>query len=75
MPITTLLKNGSSAINEIQLIVDKEGIYKVNYSYLTDYINLMADSLQIIMNWTPANVDPRYLELRDEYGQYLFTLL
>ncbi|OQC05119.1 MAG: Gingipain R2 precursor [Candidatus Cloacimonetes bacterium ADurb.Bin089] len=62
-------KNGSSAINEIQLIVDKEGIYKVNYYYLTNYINLMSDSLQVIMNWTPANVDPRYLELRDEYGQ------
>jgi len=62
-------KNGSSSINEIQLIVDKEGIYKVNYHYLTDYINMVADSLQIIMNWTPANVDPRYLELSDEYGQ------
>ncbi len=62
-------KNSISSINEIQIIVDKEGIYKVSYHYLMDYINLMADSLQIVMNWTPANVDPRYLELTDEYGQ------
>ncbi|HQC31829.1 MAG TPA: C25 family peptidase propeptide domain-containing protein, partial [Candidatus Cloacimonas sp.] len=62
-------KNVISDINEIQLIVDKEGIYKVSYHYLTDYINMMVDSLQIVMNWTPANVDPRYLELSDEYGQ------
>ena len=35
----------------------------------------MVDSLQVNMNWTPANVDPRYLELSDEYGQYLLILL
>jgi len=62
-------KNGTSGINEIQIIVDKEGIYKVDYHYLMDYINMMVDSLQVNMNWTPANVDPRYLELSDEYGQ------
>ena len=32
-------KNGTSVINEIQIIVDKEGIYKVDYHYLMDYIN------------------------------------
>lgn len=62
-------KNGTSSVNEIQIIVDKEGIYKVDYHYLMDYIDLMVDSLQVEMNWTPANVDPRYLELNDEYGQ------
>jgi hypothetical protein len=62
-------KNGSGGVNEIQLIVDTEGIYKVNYQYLMNLITQMADSLQIVMDWTPASVDPRYLELSDENGQ------
>jgi len=62
-------KSSSSAVNEIQLIVDKEAIYKISYQYLMDLITTMADSLQIEMNWTPASVDPRYLELSDEFGQ------
>lgn len=62
-------KSGSSGVNEVQLIVDTEGIYKVSYSYLMNVITGMADSLQLIMDWTPASVDPRYLELSDEYGQ------
>ena len=62
-------KNGLGSVNEIQIIVDKEGIYKVGYQYLMDYISVVVDSLQISMNWTPASVDPRYLELSDEYGQ------
>lgn len=62
-------KSSSGAVNEIQLIVDKEGIYKISYQYLMDFITVMADSLQIQMNWTPASVDPRFLELSDEYGQ------
>ncbi|MBW6514674.1 MAG: hypothetical protein K0B87_07950 [Candidatus Syntrophosphaera sp.] len=61
-------KNGTSLVNEIQLIVDKEGIYKVSYAHLNDFINLMADSLGVGMAWEPSTVDPRYLELRDEYG-------
>ncbi|MDY0151841.1 MAG: C25 family peptidase propeptide domain-containing protein, partial [Candidatus Cloacimonas sp.] len=62
-------KNSNGAVNEIQVIVDSEGIYKVSYQYLMDVITLMADSLGVDMNWTPASVDPRYLELSDEYGQ------
>jgi len=62
-------KSVNNAVNEIQFIVDKEGIYKVTYQYLMDFITQMADSLQVQMNWTPASVDPRYLEMYDEYGQ------
>lgn len=62
-------KSGISGVNEIQLIIDTEGIYKISYQYLMGLITLMADSLQITTNWTPASVDPRYLELSDEYGQ------
>ncbi|MDD2229002.1 MAG: C25 family cysteine peptidase [Candidatus Cloacimonetes bacterium] len=62
-------KSGTNGVNEIQIIVDEEGIYKVSYQYLMNLITVMADSLQIVMDWTPASVDPRYLELSDEYGQ------
>ena len=66
-------KNVSSQINRIQLIVDAEGIYKVTYKYLKDYMDMMADSLNLDYAWTVANVDPRYLELTDEYGQIPIT--
>ncbi|MDD4310725.1 MAG: C25 family cysteine peptidase, partial [Candidatus Cloacimonetes bacterium] len=65
----TYPKNGVDGVNEIQLIIDSEGLYKIDYQYLMNMITLMADSLQITMNWTPASVDPRYLELTDEFGQ------
>lgn len=61
-------KNASYLVNEIQLIVDKEGIYKIGYSQLNDYINTMIDSLGSIMAWDLNSVDPNYLELRDENG-------
>ena len=62
-------KNSSTAISEIQFIVDTEGIYKVTYSALKDFIDTMTDSLGIEMSWNIDNVDPRYLELNDEDGQ------
>lgn len=61
-------KSSSTAINEIQLLVDKEGIYKITYEQLNDFVLLMADSLEVEMAWLPETVDPRLLELRDEYG-------
>lgn len=62
-------KISSGTVNEIQLIVNSEGIYKVTYQALMDVITMMSDSLQVEMAWTPASVDPRFLELSDEYGQ------
>ncbi len=61
-------KNGISQVNEIQLIVDKEGIYKVTYAQLEDFIALMTDSLEVEMAWDLETVDPRFLELRDQFG-------
>lgn len=61
-------KNGTTLVNEIQLVVDQEGIYKISYSMLDDLISTMTDSLGVDMAWELNNVDPRYLELRDEYG-------
>ncbi len=66
-------KNVTSRIDRIQLIVDSEGIYKITYSYLKDYMDMMADSLGLDYAWTVTNVDPRYLELSDENGQIPIT--
>lgn len=61
-------KNGTSQVNEIQLIVDKEGIYKVTYSMLDDFIAVMTDSMDVVMAWDLDEIDPRNLELRNEKG-------
>jgi hypothetical protein len=51
-------------VNSYMLSIDKEGIYKVTYEYLTeslsDYVYPAAFS------WD--NINPRYLELRDKHG-------
>ncbi|MDP2172784.1 MAG: C25 family cysteine peptidase [Candidatus Cloacimonadaceae bacterium] len=61
-------KNGTSTVNEIQLVVDKEGIYKVTYTYLNNLINTMVDSLGVQLAWNLNTLDPRYLELKDKNG-------
>ncbi len=61
-------KNGTTAVNAIQFVVDQEGIYKITYSMLNDLINAMTDSLGVEMAWQLNSVDPRYLELLDENG-------
>lgn len=62
-------KNADDTISEIQIVVDSEGIYKVSYQLLKSFITEMTDSLQMDLSWDPDQVDPRFLELRDEYGQ------
>lgn len=62
-------KNSLSQISEIQLVVDSEGIYKVGYSYLKQFIGEMTDSLGMDMAWDIDDIDPRNLELYDEFGQ------
>ncbi len=61
-------KSSNQLVNEVQLIVDREGIYKITYEYLTAKMELMADSLGIEYNWDTRSVDPRYLQLSDEFG-------
>ena len=62
-------KNSLTQISEIQFVVDSEGIYKVGYSELKQYIGEASDSLGMDMAWNIDNIDPRYLELSDENGQ------
>ncbi len=61
-------KNGITDVNQIQIVADKEGIYKITYNDLNTFINLMTDSLGVSMAWDLDTVDPRLLELTDEYG-------
>lgn len=62
-------KSGLNGINEIQLIVDQEGIYQVRYSDLKELIIEMTDSLGVDMAWDIDRIDPRRLELSDRHGQ------
>lgn len=61
-------KDGTTLVNEIQLVVNKEGIYKIGYDYLNEYITTMTDSLGSIMAWELDTLDPRNLELKDRNG-------
>ncbi|MDP8220032.1 MAG: C25 family cysteine peptidase, partial [Candidatus Stygibacter frigidus] len=54
----------SGVVDTYRLVVDKEGIYKVTYEYLTSKLaNLEYDA-----GFSWDNINPRYLELRDENG-------
>ena len=61
-------KNGSSQVSRIQLIVDKDGIYKVDKAFLQNLISTETDSLGLTMAWDLSALDPRRLELSDENG-------
>lgn len=61
-------KNGTTQVNEIQFLANKEGIYKVTFEALNSFILTMADSLEVEMAWLPETVDPRFLELKDRHG-------
>jgi hypothetical protein len=61
-------RNISNTVDEIQFVVDKEGIYKITYQYLLNKMNQLADSLGIQYSWSVSNVDPRFLQLKDKHG-------
>ncbi len=62
-------KSALNGINEIQFVVDQEGIYKVSYTDLKELIVEMTDSLEVDMAWDIDEIDPRRLELSDRHGQ------
>jgi hypothetical protein len=61
-------KDGGILVNDIQLVIDKEGIYKIGYAQLDSLIQVMTDSLDVEMAWDIDTVDPRNFELSDENG-------
>ena len=62
-------KNSLDLISEIQFVVDSEGIYKITYNTLKTFIDTELANLGKQMSWNIDSVDPRFLELKDEYGQ------
>jgi peptidase C25-like protein/flagellar hook capping protein FlgD len=68
--LETFPQRNGDIIEKIQLIVDEEGLYKIDYDQLLSSLELYDDEneieLQYAMNWD--ELDPRYLELSDEFG-------
>ncbi len=58
----------SDLVNEIQFIVDKEGIYKISYEYLTETLADPDFPYEFEMAFDWDQIDPHYLELSDENG-------
>ncbi|MDP8211170.1 MAG: C25 family cysteine peptidase [Candidatus Stygibacter australis] len=54
----------SGVVDTYRLVVDQEGIYKVTYEYLTTQLA----ELEYDAGFSWGNINPRYLELRDENG-------
>ncbi len=61
-------KNSINGVNAIQLIVDQDGIYKVDRAFLQEIIDSETELWGVEMAWDLATVDPRRLELRDKNG-------
>jgi hypothetical protein len=61
-------KSSSNLYDELQIVVDTDGIYKISYDDINDCINAIQDSMGIDFGWSMSNVDPRYLELSDKNG-------
>ncbi len=61
-------KNSVNGVNAIQLIVDQDGIYKVDRAFLQEIIDTETELWGVEMAWDLATVDPRRLELKDKNG-------
>ncbi len=58
----------SNAVDELQIVVDEDGIYRINYSDLADSLASYQDSLGFSTTLQWETLDPRYLSLSNEYG-------
>ncbi len=58
--------NGIS--DQIQIIVNQPGIYKITYQYLAGVIAAARQELGMELSWDLNDLDPRHLELRDQNG-------
>ncbi|MBN1327544.1 MAG: hypothetical protein JW996_06310, partial [Candidatus Cloacimonetes bacterium] len=60
--------NRSNQIEEFQIIVDKEGIYKISYEYLINQLDeyFLNNELNNELAFDWDDIDPRYLELTCE---------
>lgn len=60
----------TNEVDAIQIIVDEEGIYKIDYKFLMDALNDYSEEEEIDIDWSINwdQLDPRQLELSDEHG-------
>jgi Peptidase family C25/FlgD Ig-like domain/Propeptide_C25 len=65
---TTSNLRSSEFVNQIQLIVDEEGIYKVSYELLEQTLSDPDYPINFEMEFDWDEIDPHYLELSDENG-------
>ncbi len=55
-------------IDEIQIVVDEEGIYKVDFQILQEVLTNSDYPIEFEMAFDLDNIDPRFLELYNEFG-------
>ncbi|MCD4796793.1 MAG: hypothetical protein K8R49_06470 [Candidatus Cloacimonetes bacterium] len=65
---TTLPSRQGELVNEIQFIVDEEGIYKITYEQLIEALSDPEYPIEFEMEFDWDYIDPRNLELSDEFG-------
>ncbi|MBM4402845.1 MAG: hypothetical protein FJ042_00410, partial [Candidatus Cloacimonetes bacterium] len=61
-------RNGSGLSDQIQIIVDAQGIYRITYQYLADIVSTAQEESGLGLSWNINSINPRYLELRDKNG-------
>jgi hypothetical protein len=63
-------RNADGKVWEIQIVVDEEGIYKITKDYLIDTLEEYTEEneLEYEMGIDWDEINPRNLELRDEFG-------
>ncbi|MDO9578370.1 MAG: C25 family cysteine peptidase, partial [Candidatus Cloacimonadales bacterium] len=66
--INTSSLRTSDLVNQIQLIVDVEGIYKVSYELLEQALSDPEYPIEFQMEFDWDDINPHYLEVSDENG-------
>ena len=57
---------GENSIKRLKLIIDKEGIYKITYEYLSDSLSAWSGKINYPFDFNIDSVNPKYLELTNE---------
>ena len=58
----------SDVVNELQILVDKDGIYRINRDELIDSLSAYQNKLGFASGFNWGTLDPRMLSLRNEHG-------
>ncbi len=61
-------KNETDVVSELQFLINKKGIYKITYEYLTARFAFLQDSLGFSTSLDFSSLNPKFLELKDKNG-------